>query len=147
MCAGIVDEQAAGGFSDEGDFREVEVVLGCVGLYPADGVVDVFHGLREVGLGREAVVDAEPGEASVRERGEERADVGAFATGIEAAAVHEDGDGEGAGAVGNVKVKQQGLAAGSGIFDVPSITCGTTWSTALRAGGDGCIGKGEDENE
>jgi hypothetical protein len=69
-------------------------------------------------LGREAVIDTEPRETGVGERFEEGLDVGAFAAFVEAAAMNENGSGERAGTVGNVKIQQDGLAVGLRIFNV-----------------------------
>lgn len=112
------DEVAASGFADDGDTFGVGLEFGGVGADPADGGLDVLDtGGVAVG-GREAVVDGEPGEASLAEGVKERFDVAGFVATHEATAVDEDTGGEGAGAIGCEGVEGEAEAAGAGEFEV-----------------------------
>src|SRR5579871_3425817 len=118
VSAGVVHEEAAGGFSDDGDLGSVHVVFGGVCLHPAYGAVHIVIGLREAKLGGHPVVNAEPGESSVGQEIEERADIGALAALVEAAAVDQNRRGEGTGAVGYMEIEQDGLAARARILHI-----------------------------
>ena len=118
MSADVVHQKSAGGFADQGNSVDVDVVLGGVSFDPLNGTDHVFIGLFVMNRGREAIIHTEPGKAGIRQWLEQRADVGAFAAFVEAAAVYEDGGGKRAGAIGYMKVQQDGRATGFCVLDV-----------------------------
>ena len=134
----VVDKQSAGRFSNERNFRCIDVVFGGVCLHPVDRAVDIRNGLREVSLRRKTVIDTEPGESSVREWLKQRSNVCALAAAIKATAVDENGSGKWSRSVWNVKVEQYGLTVPPGVCNI--------FLVERRANSESGAGEREDEN-
>ena len=98
-------------------------------FHPAYGRVHVFDGLGEAELRRQPVIDAEPGEARLRERLEQGTDVRALAALIEASAMDKYRCWKRARTVGNVQVEEQRLPARVAIFNVflVDVSCRQEW--------------------
>ena len=87
------------------------MVVSGIGFDPLNGGIDVRDRLRKTELGREPVINAEPGESGVGQNVEERPDIGAPASLIKAPAVDENSGGKRSITVRHVKIEQQRLSA------------------------------------
>ena len=103
---GVVHEEAAGRFADDRNPGDIHAVFGRMRLHPTDRAVYVFHRFGEMDRRRQPVIDAEPGEAGIGQRLEQRTDICALAPLIEASAVDQDSGGKRSRSVRHVQVEQ-----------------------------------------
>src|SRR5207247_666254 len=112
------DDVAAGRLAGNGDAFQIHLVLPGILFHVTDGLDHVVHRGWVAVVRRQAVVDAEPREARLRERIEQRLAVFLLVAVLPAAAMHHDHGGKRTLAVRNPGVELQAYAAHLAVFYV-----------------------------